>query len=165
MKTQHTIIVAAAVLLTLVVPASRAQMASDADSAAIKATVMKLGAAFDAHDPKAMAACFAEDADFTNLRGVSRHGRADIAAFLAPLFGGVLKAASRTDSVRSVRMLTPALAADADSVITGSKAADGSDNPPRKGLVSLVMTKQGGQWLIEMFHEQDFPPAAAPAGK
>jgi len=108
---------------------------------------------------------FAEDADFTNMRGIHRHGRKDIEDWFASLFKGNLKASSRTDIVRSIRFFSPQMAAvDADTVITGTKAADGSDVPPRKGLMIATMTKQNGRWLIGVFHEAEFPappPAAA----
>ena len=161
--------VAAVLFLTVVIGASRAQSPSEGDSAAIRQTVAKMGAAFNRHDAHALAALFAEDADFTNLRGMSRHSRKDIEAFLVPLFGGVLKNATRTDSIRSIRMLTPTLAAvdTDDTITTDTKTADGSDSPPRKGLMSLILTKQRSQWLVAIFHEQDFAPAppAVPASK
>jgi hypothetical protein len=52
---------------------------------------------------------------------------------------------------------------DADTVITGTKAGDGSEVPPRKGLMIVTMTKQNGYWLISVFHEAEFP-APPPTG-
>ena len=92
------------------------------------------------------------------MRGIHRHGRKDIEDWFASLFKGNLKASSRTDIVRSIRFFSPQMAAvDADTVITGTKAADGSDVPPRKGLMIATMTKQNGRWLISVFHEAEFP--------
>ena len=76
------------------------------------------------------------------------------------LFAGNLKAVHRTDIVKSIRFLTPNLASvDADTLLTGTLAADGSEVPPRKGLMVTTMTKQNGRWLISVFHEVEFPPA------
>lgn len=139
---------------------------SEADKAPIEQLVANYSEAFNRHDAHAIAAFFAEDADFTNLRGVSHHGQPEIEANFAMLFGGsgILKNAQRTDSVRSLRFLAPDVAAvDTNCVITGSRTPEGSENPPRKGLLELIVTKQSGQWLIAVFHEQDLPPAKTAA--
>ena len=157
-----------AMVLFAPLPASRAQdssKAADADSAAIRQTFADFYESFSHHDAHATAMAFADDADFTNMRGVHRHGRTDIEDWFASLFKGNLKASNRTGTVRSIRFFTPQMATvDADTVITGTKAADGSEVPPRKGLMIVTMTKQNGRWLISVFHEAEFPappPAAA----
>ena len=150
------------------IPTSRAQdssKATDADSAAIKQAFTDFYESFSHHDAHATAMTFAEDADFTNMRGVHRHGRMDIEEWFASLFKGNLRASNRTDTVRSIRFFTPQMATvDADTVITGTKATDGSDIPPRKGLMIVTMSKQNGRWLISVFHEAEFP-APPPAAK
>jgi uncharacterized protein (TIGR02246 family) len=134
--------------------------ASEADSIAIKQVCGDFSDNFSRHDPHGVALTFAEDADFTNMRGSHSHGRADIEKWFASLFRGNLKDALRTDAVRSIRFFTPELAAvDADTVITGTKSADGSETPPRKGLMVVLMTKQNGRWLIGTFHESEYPAA------
>ena len=158
---------AIAMILFAPLPVSWAQDSSkttDADTAAIKQTFADFYESFSHHDAHATVMTFAEDADFTNMRGVHRHGRADIEAWFASLFKGNLKASNRTDTVRSIRFFTPQMATvDADTVITGTKTADGSEVPPRKGLMIVTMTKQNGHWLISVFHEAEFPvpPPAA----
>jgi len=145
--------------------ASRAQdqaQGSEADSKAIKQVFAEWYEAFSRHDAHAAAMTFAEDADFTNMGGVHNHGRKEIEAHLARIFAGNLKDARRTDMVKSIRFVTPAIAeVDADTVISGTKAADGSEVPPRKGLMVTTMTKQNGRWFISIFHEVEFPPAPA----
>ena len=42
--------------------------------------------AWNEHDVEAFSMAFAEDADFTNVRGLCVHGRAGIAEFHAPIF-------------------------------------------------------------------------------
>jgi len=153
----------AVLLLAAAGPAIHAQSApKEADSAAIKMLLSKFTDAFNRHDAAAMGALFAEDADFTNLRGASLHGHEKIQANFVTLFKGILKDAKRTDSARDIRLLTPTLAAiDSDDTIDGSLAPDGKPNPLRKGLMSWIATKQGGMWHILIFHEQDLPPAPA----
>jgi uncharacterized protein (TIGR02246 family) len=135
---------------------------AEADSVAIKQVCADFSENFSHHDPHGVAMTFAEDADFTNMRGSHSHGRADIEKWFAGLFRGNLKDSLRTDTVKSIRFFTPELAAvDAETVITGTKAADGSEIPPRKGLMIVMVTKQNGRWLIGTFHEAEYP---APRG-
>ena len=160
------------VLLTMpcAAPAQSQPNATEADSAGIKQVCADFSEKFSRHDAHGVAMTFAEDADFTNMRGSNSHGRKDIENWFASLFRGNLKDSLRTDTVKSIRFFTPELAAvDADTVITGTKAADGSDIPPRKGLMIVMATKQNGRWFIGTFHESEYPPsrggsANAPAG-
>src|SRR5216683_5418234 len=160
------------VLLTLPGAASAQNRpnAAEADSAAIKQVCGDFSENFSRHDAHGVAMTFEEDADFTNMGGRHSHGRADIENWFASLFRGNLKDSLRTDTVKSIRFFTPELAAvDADTVITGTKAADGSEIPPRKGLMVVLMTKQNSRWFIGTFHESEYPAsrgdsASAPAG-
>jgi uncharacterized protein (TIGR02246 family) len=158
-------VLAMALALFAPLPPSRAQDSSkpaEADSAAIKQTFTDFYESFSHHDAQATAMTFAEDADFTNMRGIHRHGREEIEAWFANLFKGNLRSSNRTDIVRSIRFFTPQTATvDADTVITGTKTADGSEGPPRKGLMIATLTKQNGRWLISVFHEAEFPAPAA----
>jgi uncharacterized protein (TIGR02246 family) len=143
-------------------PAQSQSTAADADSAAIKRVCADFSENFSRHDAHGVAMTFAEDADFTNMGGRHSHGRADIEKWFAGLFAGNLKDSQRTDTVKSIRFFTPELAeADADTVITGTKSADGSVIPPRKGLMIVTMIKQHGRWFIGTFHEAEYP---APRG-
>jgi len=151
-------------------PARNQPNAADADSVAIKQVCADFSENFSRHDAHGVAMTFAEDADFTNMRGNHSHGRKDIENWFAALFRGNLKDSLRTDTVKSIRFFNSELAAvDADTVITGTKAADGSEVPPRKGLMIVMMTKQNGRWLIGTFHEAEYPTprggsANGPAG-
>src|SRR5580693_306229 len=144
--------------------------AANADSAAIKKVCGDFSENFSRHDAHGVAMTFAEDSDFTNMGGRHSHGRGDIEKWFAALFAGNLKDSQRTDTVRSIRFFTPELAeADADTVITGTKTADGTVIPPRKGLMIVTMIKQNGRWFIGTFHEAEYPAprgggASAPAG-
>ena len=152
------------VLLTLpgAPPANSQANGTDADSAAIKKVCGDFSENFSRHDAHGVGMTFAEDADFTNMGGRHSHGRADIEKWFASLFAGNLKDSQRTDTVRSIRFFTSELAeADADTVITGTKSADGSVIAPRKGLMIVTLIKQNGRWFIGTFHEAEYP---APRG-
>jgi uncharacterized protein (TIGR02246 family) len=132
---------------------------ADAESAAIKQVCADFSENFSRHDAHGVAMTFAEDSDFTNMGGRHSHGRADIEKWFASLFRGNLKDSLRTDTVKSIRFFSPELAAvDADTVITGTKAPDGSEIPPRKGLMIVMAIKQNGRWFIGTFHEAEYPP-------
>lgn len=135
---------------------------SEADAKAIKQVVAEFYEAFSRHDAHAVAMTFAEDADFTNMAGAHNRGRKEIEDHFARVFAGNLKDARRTDTVRSIRFVSPQVAeVDADTVITGTKAADGSEVAPRKGLMVTTMSRQNGRWYISVFHEVEFPAAAS----
>jgi uncharacterized protein (TIGR02246 family) len=135
---------------------------TDADSTAIKKVCGDFSESFTRHDAHGVAMTFAEDADFANMRGAHSHGRKDIENWFASLFRGSLKDSVRTDTVRSIRFFAPDLAeSEAETVITGTKAADGSEIPARKGLMIVLMTRQNGRWFIGSFHEAEYP---APRG-
>jgi uncharacterized protein (TIGR02246 family) len=146
--------------LSISLSTARAQnpsTAADPDTTAIKQIITDYSERLNRHDAHDVASLFAEDGDFTNMRGASHHGRKDIEAFYTTLFAGPLKNVRRTDTVKSVRLLSPEIAAvDGFWEMTGTRAADGSDNPLRKGLFDYVVTKQNGRWFITIFHESDF---------
>lgn len=161
-----------AMCIFLLAPAAQPRAASaqgqnanpEADSVAITKTCTDFSQSFTHHDPHGVAMTFAEDADFTNMRGNHSHGRKDIEAWFAGLFKGNLRESVRTDTVRSIRYFSPELASvDLDTVITGTRAADGSEIPARKGLMIVLMAKENGRWVIETFHESEYPAGRAAA--
>jgi uncharacterized protein (TIGR02246 family) len=139
---------------------SRAQTAGkmDADSAAIKQFAAAWSDVWNRHDAHAAAMAFVEDNDFSNTTGVPTHGRKDLEDHYNVIFNTFLKDAHRTDTVRSIRFLTPGIAVvDVDWQMTGARTPDGKDNPNRKGLLTWVVTKQhDGQWMITIYHESAF---------
>jgi uncharacterized protein (TIGR02246 family) len=131
---------------------------AEGDTSSVKAVVAAYDDGFNSHDAHAIGALFADEGDFTNMRGSSKHGRKDIEQNYGNLLNGGLKAAHRTDTIKNVKFITPDVAEiDADWEMTGTKAADGSDNPPRKGGLDWVVQKVNGKWLIVVFHESEYP--------
>ncbi len=140
-----------------VLPARAQSKPPDADPAAIRQVVADFVDAFNHHDAHAWASFLAEDGDFTNVTGLSLHGRKDVETCFTELFSTRLKAAHRTATVRHIRFITPDIAfVDAEWELVGSKAADGSENPVRKGLFNFVMTRQNGHWTFAVFEESEF---------
>ncbi len=147
-----------ALSFALIFTAQKQPAAAEGDSSAVKQLVTAYDEAFNKHDAHAVGELFAEDGDFTNMRGSSKHGRADIEQNYGNLFAAVLKNSHRTDTVKSVRFLSPEMAqVDADWEMTGTRSADGAENPVRKGLLNWMVEKKGGRWQIVIFHESEFP--------
>jgi uncharacterized protein (TIGR02246 family) len=150
------------IVLAIVFPVSRARAqsnSSDIDSAAIQQVVANFVDAFNHHDAHAWAMPFSEDADFTNVTGLTRHGRQEVEERFKGLFADRLKDAHRTVSVRHIRFIKPDVAAvDAEWELVGSRAADGSERPPRKGIFIWVMVKRDGHWIFDVFDESEFVP-------
>jgi uncharacterized protein (TIGR02246 family) len=129
------------------------------DNEGIRQVLRDFEAAWFKHDAKAFSMIFAEDADFTNVRGMSAQGRTEVEKFHAPLFAGMFKDAHfKMTNDTKIRFLKPDVAAvDARWEMTGAKDPQGQDRGLRKGLLIFVMTKQKGQWQITVMHNMDLP--------
>jgi len=145
-------------LFSLLVLSVQAQSnSSDADSAAIRQVVAGVIDGFNHHDARAWTAPFLEDGDFTNVTGLTLHGRSKIEERFKGLFATRLKDAHRSATVRHIRFIKPDVAAvDAEWELVGSKTDEGSERPVRKGIFTWVMVKQDGQWKFADFHESEF---------
>jgi uncharacterized protein (TIGR02246 family) len=114
--------------------------------------------AWNKHDAKAFSMVFAEDADFTNVAGVSAHGRTEVEKFHAPRFETTFKDTHQKITETKIRFIKPDVAAvDARWEMVGAKSREGQDIPLRKGLLSFVMTKRGEKWLITVMHNMNLP--------
>jgi uncharacterized protein (TIGR02246 family) len=130
----------------------------DREEEAIRRVLADFVGAWNKHDARAFSLVFAEDADFTNVRGVSAHGRIEIEKFHAPRFATRFKATHQTITGVKIRFIKPDVAAvDARWEMTGAKSPEGKELALRKGLLNFVMTKEGGKWLITLMHNMDLP--------
>jgi uncharacterized protein (TIGR02246 family) len=128
------------------------------DDHALQNILNEFVAAWNAHDVKSFSKLFAEDADFTNVKGVSRHGRTAFEEFHDPLFKTIWAHSSITITKKKVRFIKQDVAAvDAWWDLTGLKKPDGSDAPPRTGLLIFIMTKSNNDWVITVMHNMDLP--------
>ena len=147
----------AAFLVLACCPSSpRAQMAAnnDADTAAIKQCVASFADTWNSHDAHAVAMRYVEDGDFSSVRGEPSHGRKELEDHYTTIFSTFLKNAHTTDTVRSIRFLAPDLASvDIDWLVNDPAAPGGV---LRKGLLTWIVTKRNGQWMIAIYHEQSF---------
>ncbi|SRR6266536_3523311 len=134
-------------------PTARAE-----DEVRIREVLADFREAWNKHDAKAFSMVFAEDADFTNVRGLSAHGRANVQKFHAPLFATRFKDTNHKMTKTRIRFIKPDVAAvDAWWEMTGAKGPEGQEIPLRKGLLNFTMTKEGEKWFIIVMHNMDLP--------
>jgi uncharacterized protein (TIGR02246 family) len=159
-----------AMLIVLLAPLTfglaRAAAADDsADDAAVKEVVAGFSNGWNNLDAHAMCASLADDVQWVNWRGELLSTRQGVEDEHAKLFTGLYKNSHRTDTVKSIRYLSPELAlVDNYWTMTGARKRDGSDWPYRAGYASLLMAKRGGRWIVIASHTADFN-ASAPAAK
>ncbi|MBN0044416.1 SgcJ/EcaC family oxidoreductase [Streptomyces actuosus] len=109
-------------------------------------------------DAGRFAASFAEDCDFTTVRGDRPTGRAGIEAGHAALFRGPYAGTALGTRVTAVRFLRPGLATvDVESTV----GAPGSTAPTRTHALAVVERTPQRTWLIRAFH--NMIPAPRPA--
>jgi uncharacterized protein (TIGR02246 family) len=140
--------------------------AQTADEQSVRALVAAMGEAFARLDAHAFSMVFHEDADFTNVWGMTAHGRKGIEDFHRPLLEG--DGAGQIPSFRHaklevletrIRFLRPDVAfVDATWTQTGA-VRNGQDMGPRKGILMLVATKEHDGWGIAVMHNMDLPVA------
>jgi uncharacterized protein (TIGR02246 family) len=146
---------------------------SDMDRAAIEKAVQNYMDSWNKHDVKAVAMTYTEDTDLVNNFGNLTHGRPQIEATFGPMLAGVYSETHQTGTVKTIRFIKPDVAAvDVDWEMTGAKNQDGTVRPTRKGLHTLIMTKQSdGTWLIAVMHIHEYtatpqyPPQTPPPAK
>ena len=158
-STRVKMAVAAFLFVSFPATVSWAQMPSnmDTDSAAIKQCVAVWEYAWNRHDAHATAMRYVEDGDFSSTTGIPSHGWKELEEHYNAIFTTFLKDAHRTDAVKSIRFLTPEIASvDIDWQMTGAKTRDGQDVPIRKGLLTWIVSKHNGQWMITIYHESAF---------
>lgn len=128
------------------------------DEIGIRNVLKGFADAWNRHDVEAFSMAFAEDADFTNVLGMTAHGRTEIARFHAPIFATVFKGSSLKIDDTKVRFIKPDVAAvDEWWEMTGARDGNGKEIALRKGLLNLVMTKRGAHWVIAVMHNMDLP--------
>ena len=147
-------------------PFSRAADASaqSGDEKPVRDLIAALSEAFAKLDAHAFSMVFHEDADFTNVWGMSAHGRKAIEDFHRPLLEGdgtgpipSFKHAEFKVLDTRIHFLRPDIASvDAIWSQTGA-VQNGHDMGFRKGLLMLIATKETGRWGIAVMHNMDLP--------
>jgi len=145
-----------AICFLLLPLAASGQSGREADQNAIRELMDRFMGAWNRHDVHAFAAVFAEDADFTNWRGVGASGRSKIEEFHAPVFATIFKNShQKYDDIKTRFIRDDIAAVDVHWEMTGATDAQGNPRPDRQGLLSFVMAKDAGRWQITVMHNLD----------
>ena len=151
----------------LAIGAARAATADDsangADDASLKEVVAGFSNGWNTHDAHVMCASLADDIEWVNWRGEPLGTRQAVEDEHARLFADLYKNTHRTDTVKSIRYISPELAVVDDYwTMTGARKRDGSEWPYRAGYSNFLMAKRNGRWIVIVSHTADFN-ATAPA--
>jgi uncharacterized protein (TIGR02246 family) len=144
---------------------SQVQSFSVSDSLALKKTSKDFEVAFNAHNAKALAALFLPEGEFTNVVGASAKGRKAIEEFHAPMFEGKpgcfsFKNSTLKNEIPKISVIKPDVASvDVLWSMDKCNLPDGSESRNRRGLVTLLMVKENGQWGIAVMHNAELPPS------
>ncbi len=105
--------------------------------------------AWSAHDARAMAALFAEDADFLTLTGHWAEGKKAIAETLAGELAGAFARAKLVTGRTKVRELSPGVTLVMQRfVLSGILNADGTDAGRIGAVLSAVLTATESGWIV-----------------
>lgn len=118
-------------------------------------------AAWNRHDMAALAALFAEDADFVNVVGLWWRSRAEIEAAHAATHAAIFKDSRLEGDIAKVSRLGPGTAAlHVAWTLTGQSGPDSAPAGPRQGILLLVLTEAPGGWRIRIAQNTDIVPGA-----
>jgi len=123
----------------------------ESEEAAVGEVLMRLGQAFARGDTAGIGELYAEDADWTNAFGTSRHGRDAIVDYLEKLFADKRFAAGRLRGrpEGSIRFLGHAVAvAKTYAEREGQETVEGGTLPVRRNHSLKVLEKRDGHWRI-----------------
>jgi len=150
----------------LLLPFSGAAQQAGADEAQIHAIVQIEADAWNRGDAEAFGAHYAENGSFTNVIGQQLYGRKAFIAQHASIFSTIYKGSHNMFTVSKITFLRPDVAlveidgtlSGANRIPPGLKAAD--DGSLHVKLLE-VMSKENGNWWIDLFHNVAVYPLAA----
>ena len=142
-----TFLLSLTTMLLILPPTGAAEDGKKTDEELIDTRAMEFVAAWNEHDPKAMAMLWAEDGDFVNPFGHVAQGREEVEKLFAADHAGIMKGTTYSMTLKWVNMLKPDVAvATWDGTVSGMKAPDGTALPPLDHFVTVVTMKKDGEW-------------------
>ena len=151
---------AAAAVAILAAPLSLAwSKPRPADPQEAQAVARAFAEAWNRHDMEAFAALFSARADFVNVIGLHWSGRAEIKRAHEALHATRMKRSRLTIQATSSRWLRPEVAlVHATWELVGDTGLGTTPQPARHGVLSLVLVRDSGRWLIEAAQNTDIVP-------
>ena len=124
---------------------------SQADEDAIRELELAFNAAWDAHDPEALAESLVDDAQFITVNGAWTTSRVGFRDLMQRLHGatGPYRSSTRKTPEMHVRLLSPDIAIlHSRFWIEGEVLHDALSTPSRESVGMRVVHKIGGRWRI-----------------
>ncbi len=138
------------IILTLIALPVVAQTKGNAkDQETIKSIALKWQDTWNQHDMKALAALVAEDVDFITSGGTWQKSREEFEEYHIELHKIKHQESVLTMKNTKVKFIKPDVAvAHVEWGIKGDKNLDGTPRQPRQGIMTWVLEKRKGNWLI-----------------
>jgi len=131
----------------------------DLEEALIRQLVFDAIEAWNRHDARAFVRVYADDADLTSVIGTTVTGRKAISDHYAEIFETIFKKSRLEPDDLKIRFLSSSIAVvDVRWHMTGALEWDGKEIPIRKGLLSWIVMRQSGAWLVKVMHNQELTP-------
>ena len=106
--------------------------------------------AWNKHAMEAFGRLFAEDGQFVNMYGMWWRGRAEIEANHARAHAGIFRNSRLAGTPASVQWIGEAVAiVHVAWTLVGHVSVAGEPLPPRRGILLLVMVRDGEGWAIK----------------
>ena len=151
-------------LAMLVLAGSFSSAQTNLDEEAVRALPRAFSAAWAEHNGHKLAEIMAEDVDFVTVRGVWLQGRAKFEKYHTRILSGRFRDATNTPLEMRVRFLRPDEAVVHWSwVIEGEKGADGSPQPKRFGIMTMVARKTDKGWKVIVAQNTNGGPSVTEA--
>jgi uncharacterized protein (TIGR02246 family) len=132
-----------------------------AGEAAIRQIVQQVQDGWNAHDGKAFAAPFAEDADYVIVNGQHIKGRAMIESGHTGIFTTIYKDSRNVATIKSIRF--PVANVGLVHIEWNLEFRIGGELQKARAMNTMVMLKDNGKWSITSFHNT--PVRTAEGGK
>jgi len=132
------------------------------DEAAVRMIGARVVELWNAHDMKAFAQLYTEDAEFVNVFGMWWTGRQRIGAEHAESHAVIFRNSHLTAKEMRVKFLRPEVASlHMRWGLTGAVMPDGRPIPDRTGVLVYILVKEGGEWRIAVGQNTDIVPPPA----
>ena len=134
-----------------------------AEEQAIAALLDQFTDAWNRHDGQAIAGLFAEDGDFVNVIGRWAQGRPAIEVVMVRNHQTIFRESRLAQTDLVVRFPRPEVAVvHATWELTGERNQADVLLPPRRGIITLLLTQATRGWEITAFQNTDIRAPATP---
>jgi uncharacterized protein (TIGR02246 family) len=126
------------------------------DEVGVSAVVHGFEEAWNSHNMDAFAQLFAADADFVNVAGIRWVGRDAIKQHHAASHATIFKTSTLKIGDTTIRFLKPDVAtARSVWILSGMTSENGQVAPTRTGILTHVLARIDGRWLIVLSQNTD----------